>query len=172
VNVFERINAETEAETAEKWRKHVPLTVEQAEGLNDLLDYVSDSGYEQGQQRRTYPVNAGSPGTGWRKTLILKRPTERMAVINVKRDVMASAVWIRVRYWDGYLEIINPQGRVTNIVLLPQQTKRCPRCAEHKPTYEFYTNNSRKDGLDGYCMVCRAEIQVEYAEERRRRKAA
>ena len=36
--------------------------------------------------------------------------------------------------------------------------KRCPHCGEVKSSTEFYANNSRRDGLAGYCKVCQKEL--------------
>lgn len=33
-------------------------------------------------------------------------------------------------------------------------SKRCPKCEDTKPTFEFYKNKARYDGLTGYCIPC------------------
>lgn len=40
--------------------------------------------------------------------------------------------------------------------------KRCPHCGEVKASTEFHTNNTKKDGLAGYCKVCSRELYKGY----------
>jgi hypothetical protein len=39
--------------------------------------------------------------------------------------------------------------------------KRCARCGETKPLSEFHRHKSRRDGVQVYCKLCRAQIDRE-----------
>src|SRR5690606_5217579 len=41
-------------------------------------------------------------------------------------------------------------------------TKRCSRCKQEKPVTEFGKDQSRKDGLQGYCRECQQAYNREY----------
>lgn len=43
--------------------------------------------------------------------------------------------------------------------VIPLRTKVCNICKQEKPITEFYTNTTKKDGLDSYCKPCRNIMQ-------------
>ena len=51
------------------------------------------------------------------------------------------------------------------------QTKRCSRCKESKPVYEFYRDRSRKDGLNNSCKRCVHEKSCRYREANKEKVA-
>ena len=42
------------------------------------------------------------------------------------------------------------------------KTKKCPKCKEVKPVSEFNKNRNKKDGLNGYCILCQNKANEGY----------
>jgi hypothetical protein len=49
----------------------------------------------------------------------------------------------------------------------PIGTKFCARCKNEKPHSEFYKNSMTKEGLDSYCIQCKAEYHQERKESKK-----
>ena len=53
------------------------------------------------------------------------------------------------------------------ILFQASETKFCPKCNKTLPVDSFFKNKSKKDGLQGYCKICKCLCDRKYDSEHR-----
>jgi hypothetical protein len=159
MNVYEKILADAERTTAQRWQQHEPLTYEQLDGLAVILETEQRGG----SGRRTVPTNANSRSE-WITVYPVNRPTMIAAMRNIIKLMMVGSSQTVFR--DPFSGVVWSYRPAAPDFRTVSGERSCSKCGHWKLRTDFYRDKSRPDGLDPYCKPCRSLVNADQYKRR------